>query len=66
MINFDKYRVATNFTEYLIVSHHFKIYDDKSIISCKNCKKLTYLDWMSGLFGHSYQVARLSTFIIPN
>ena len=38
--NIDKYRLAADFTEYLIISkltfHHYKIHDDKAIISLIN------------------------------
>ena len=38
--NIDKYRVAAKITEYHIISIlFFQVYDDKSIISCKNVYK---------------------------
>ena len=41
-MNIDKYRVAANNTEYynkikLPKNHHFKIHDDRAIISCRKC-----------------------------
>ncbi len=48
--NIDKYRIVANITEYCIISknlfisnnNHFKIHDDKAIISCKNVYKNQY------------------------
>ncbi len=52
-MNIDKYRVASNITEYYIISKLI-------FLVCKNFK-ISKFKWTYGLSGHNYRVATLST-----